>query len=486
MGIEEVNREASAGAGQRAPRRRGSGKQGRARLGPRTGPLTVFIHIPKTAGTTFGNILRANFPPGAVGNLGNVFKGRGGVDPAKLKRVHASGPMLTRKLSALAGHYPFGVRSSLPDDTRYITFLRNPVERTLSHYYSLLEVRRRDPLPEGSTLEQILADGDYMHDNLQTRMLSDHPAPFGDATEEMLEQAKANLENAFLAFGLVERFDESLVLFQRRLGLQSVLYVRQRVTNRPHEAEVPDELIRAAERYNEYDLELYRVAAELFERTVEEQGVEYAIDLAALRKALSPGIAQQPPPVPAASEVDRRQLWEMVVDRQAELLARDQDLVEARLRPDTQEDDDLRPLLEQTKATLTELNRRLVRIEAKIDRNHGVADRAPEPADEAPSGDEAEGAARPRGGRKKAGRQGRPAAQGNPRARALGNLERVQERIRELEAEGNGAAPEDAQDELTRLRATESRVKRRIDALDRRADPAGGADPEIEHDAGTD
>jgi hypothetical protein len=67
---EDGNRENSCG-GSRAPGRRGRVKEKQVR--PEPGPLTVFIHIPKTAGTTFRRILRANFPPGTVHNTGNVF-----------------------------------------------------------------------------------------------------------------------------------------------------------------------------------------------------------------------------------------------------------------------------------------------------------------------------------------------------------------------------------------------------------------------------
>ena len=48
--------------------------------------------------------------------------------------------------------------------------------------------------------------------------------PFGEVTDEMLEQAKHNLRDDIVYFGLTERFDESLVLAKRRLGFRSILY----------------------------------------------------------------------------------------------------------------------------------------------------------------------------------------------------------------------------------------------------------------------
>ena len=53
----------------------------------------------------------------------------------------------------------------------------------------------------------------------------------------MLEQAKRNLREELVFFGLTERFDESLVLAKRRLGFRSILYrTSGRVEHRPRRA----------------------------------------------------------------------------------------------------------------------------------------------------------------------------------------------------------------------------------------------------------
>ena len=182
-------------------------------------------------------------PAGGVRSLGNVFHGAGGVDPGPVVKLRQSGPVVTRDIHLLGGHLPFGVYQYLPSDSRYITFLRDPVERTLSHYYRARSVRKRDPIPEDLSFEDVLAGGDYLYDNLQTRMLSGDPEPFGEVTQEMLEQAKENLSERFISFGLADRFDESLVLLKRSLELNSILYVSQRMTtNRPRTQESKEDL----------------------------------------------------------------------------------------------------------------------------------------------------------------------------------------------------------------------------------------------------
>jgi hypothetical protein len=344
--------------GTRASRKeRGSGRRG-LKGGrperPREGPLTVFIHIPKTAGTTLTGVLRKNFPPGTVRVLGNVFAGAGTLSRGPLERMQRSGRVMTRDVHLLAGHIPFGVREFLAEDTRYITFLRDPVERTLSHYYRILTIHRAEPregLTEDPSLEQMLEQREYLYDNLQTRMLSGDPEPFGEVTERMLEQAKENLDAAFLTFGLADRFDESLVLLKRKLGLRSMLYVTQRVTTeRPRRVESKEEMGPVAERFNAYDIELYRWASERFDQVVAEQDSGFAVDLAALKAAVSGDSSIAP--VPPASQLSRQGLWEQLVRARAELLGWEYDWAK------TEPSDavaDLRDLLEDMSARLNVL-----------------------------------------------------------------------------------------------------------------------------------
>jgi hypothetical protein len=132
-------------------------------------------------------------------------------------------------------------------------------------------------------------------------MLSGATDPFGAATEEMLEKAEHNLTHELMSFGLSEAFDESLVLTKWRLGLRTVLLQRGedehspqpsagRVNpNRPRGDEIPREMRRSAEECNQYDLELYRYAQQVFDRAPERSELEFKIEVAALSAAQPPG-----------------------------------------------------------------------------------------------------------------------------------------------------------------------------------------------------
>ena len=307
-------------------------------------PVLVFVHIPKTAGTALNTVLRLNEPGQRTRSLPNVFKGGGGLAKGPMERLRTGkGRRHVRfskpgEVRILRGHVPLGIREYLPSyfpadrDLRYFTFLREPVDRLLSHYFKIREKREGSleagkfgvaPLPPEPTLDDMFASG-YAHDNLHTRMLSGLPEPFGEVTDEMLEQAKENLSEGLVFFGLTERFDESLVLAKRRLGFHSILAnpsgrVRRVNPARPRGDQVPAELIEEAKRCNQYDIELYRHAEELFDRAPELGELEFQVEVAALRAAKAEGEIELDVPAPQGFGGDE-DAWRMLLHARAMLI----------------------------------------------------------------------------------------------------------------------------------------------------------------------
>jgi len=300
-------------------------------------PLLCFIHVPKTAGTAVRSILKSNYPGELNARpLTNVFKGGGGISPKGLEPLRQKPHALELdRVRALHGHYPLGIREylerALPHRrVRCFTFLRDPVERSISHYFQVLEVApMRDPdhlraglmpLPRDTTFDGAVEAG-YLHDNVQTRMLSGDAEPFGEVTEETLERAKSNVETLALV-GISERMDESLVLAKQRLGFRNIMYDSWRRVNasRPRGSDVPEQLRSAARRYNDYDLELYRFARERFGQAPERERLEFHVELAALRAAVAGDGTEVNQPVPPSIFAGGQREWRLLVELRAELL----------------------------------------------------------------------------------------------------------------------------------------------------------------------
>jgi FkbM family methyltransferase len=269
----------------------------------------VFLHIPYAAGTSFETILGENFSDG-VRQVAPAFTRREGFSTRAIRRL--GDERLSPDVRVITGKIPFGARVHLPSGSIYVTLLRDPVARTLAHYRYLRSAK--DALPPDRSLEATLAAGDLIHDNLQTRMLCDDPEPVGEVGPAMLEQAKENLRSGLAAFGIIERFDESVVLLGQELGLDSILYVREAYATEEPDADVPDEALAAVRRHNRYDEELYRFAVDLFEQRVAQQAVEFQVEVAALREARNAERTERP----AVATAD--ELWPLLVQARADVL----------------------------------------------------------------------------------------------------------------------------------------------------------------------
>ena len=326
-----------------------------------------------------------NEPGDRSRGLGNVFKGGGGISRGLIDRLRDDrGPNL-RGVGLVRGHFPLGIRDYLSNclprsrELRCFTFLREPADRTLSHYFRIRESATPyglPPLPADATIEDALERG-YIHDNLHTRMLSGQVEPFGTVDEEMLEQAKRNLREELVFFGLTERFDESLVLAKRRLGFRSILYKTSGRVNtaRARGEEVPDELLETAREYNRYDIELYRYAQELFDAAPERSELDFEVELAALRVAKADGELDAEVPMPDRYGGDE-QAWRMLLEARTEAQHLEWELAEAGVRAAAarrtmREVKEQMERMESAPERLNELEQEVERLQAAADGEAG-------------------------------------------------------------------------------------------------------------------
>lgn len=243
--------------------------------------LIAFLHIPKTAGTTLNSILSREYAPDECYEI--MMRGMAWIPPrptlirrplisfSKVLRLRAA-VRSPRKLRLVRGHFDLSIARHLPDDTRFFTLLRDPVERAISHYYHYRRraIERLHPLAMRSTLKEWVSGcGIVEMDNGQTRRLAgEMNLPCGRVTPAMLERAISRLAR-FAAVGLTERFDESLLLLQRAFGWRARPAPAQNVgENRPPRIDVSEEALQVIERSNRFDRELYRFASQLFEARV--------------------------------------------------------------------------------------------------------------------------------------------------------------------------------------------------------------------------
>jgi hypothetical protein len=210
--------------------------------------MLALVHIHKTAGTTLDDILARSYgvrhcylPP---------VNGKTWLSADDYRRVQKLCP----PLDSIAGHYvsAFSDLDIARPDIRYYTFLREPLVRCASHYqYQLQQQGKRYPFEEWIVR--------HVKRNPQTARIAGRNGTVSDAIEM--------LKTRFFFTGLVERFDESLVIFRQRVGdpRLAIGYRRRRVAEND---DIKNELL-ADSRTRALIIEANRLDIELYEYAIE-------------------------------------------------------------------------------------------------------------------------------------------------------------------------------------------------------------------------
>jgi hypothetical protein len=234
----------------------------------------------KTAGTSFDVILDQQFPSRKICSSYTIDAGTFLSSFANLSAEQRTSFDLIR------GHNWFGLHELVPRPCVYVTFVRNPIERVLSYYYHIKRDRKHPYHKDFHDIDlEAFVSGQWAaHDevtNIQTRFLS---GEIGETRndERILTKAKANLESHFPVVGVVERFDESIILIRRTLGWRwhACFYPRLNTTpGRPREDQSDPRVLAIIREKNSLDIALYEYCLERLSRQIAAEGGFFPIDL---------------------------------------------------------------------------------------------------------------------------------------------------------------------------------------------------------------
>jgi hypothetical protein len=235
----------------------------------------IFIHIPKTAGSTLRPIMDRHYSRHSIRKLDFL--------PRDLNALLQLSDQQRSAIRVLQGHFPYGLHEHLSVPADYLTMLREPVNRIISMYYWICgnEDHLLNRLVRSMSLDDFAGSGFEITTNHQTSLISGLKSDNAEA----LGVAKDHLQNKIAAFGLNERFDESLLLFKKRLGWKHVFYSRRNVTrSRPSSAELPASTLDVIAKHNSLDRELYEFARQSFDESVRALGPDFTDEVRRFRR----------------------------------------------------------------------------------------------------------------------------------------------------------------------------------------------------------
>lgn len=241
----------------------------------------LFLHIPKTAGTSLRGVIEGLYPESRVCKSWLVD------DLLKTPVWELT------EMDFMAGHYPLSVLDWLPS-RRYtkVTFLREPLARSISHFHHLQStssaychsnveecdldtfLHRPDGLFEMANMQTRYLgaenlDREYFIDRVQVNAESAETWINGSCIELAFQRACESLEQ-FDVIGIVERMNDSMLLLADQLVLSSQVTMghANRATRVP--STLSDSALSCLREINRYDLKLYEEAGSLLNARIAE------------------------------------------------------------------------------------------------------------------------------------------------------------------------------------------------------------------------
>jgi hypothetical protein len=214
----------------------------------------ISVHIPKCAGTSFRNTLKAVYGEESVVRLDISLQD----ERIRLNEEIWQKSKVPTQVKVAHGHFSPTLFQKYfrTNAAPYITWLRHPVDRVISNYYYLSK-RLAEELEEEKKGLNILS-------KMQRTLMEYAADPFNQ--NRISKFLASNTLGDFMFVGIQEFYEQDLQALSKLLNWENTPHFKHNVTGKKHEV---DREIRAQiAAYNMQDMQLYQEALRLREKRI--------------------------------------------------------------------------------------------------------------------------------------------------------------------------------------------------------------------------
>lgn len=206
----------------------------------------ISLHIPKTAGTSFRDILKKVYGKSKLARV-DIRK------DIRLNKKQLRDSSLKNKIAVVHGHFSykdFKQNFDIPEGCNVITWLRNPTERVISNFYYLDSVSKSRFRSK-------------KRENIRSKL---HKSLLEYAQEEMNRNRmskflKGTTPEELFFVGITEHYEEDIRFLSELLGWSSYPVFRRNRT--PRKPIIDDQTRQEIEKLNHLDYEIYNKALQI-------------------------------------------------------------------------------------------------------------------------------------------------------------------------------------------------------------------------------
>jgi hypothetical protein len=213
----------------------------------------VFLHVPRTAGTSFRWAAASQYSNEQVCL---VHPGYYTEEEAILRQ---------QEFKFITGHLSMDntVISNLLGDFNLLTIVREPIHKFLSFYHYVKHTPHaiEHEQVKNLSLADAIMDPDFVAHNHLCKYLG------GGDSETMYQTAYNHIENTFTLFGIQEFYPEFFAIMQRRFNWRGlVIKQEEHLSGVPAVQDLSKELSKKLVEHNQLDADLYGFACRIYEQ----------------------------------------------------------------------------------------------------------------------------------------------------------------------------------------------------------------------------